>query len=84
MYIAGIVLIIYKTIPIHKKYISYKYIQKQNIDGTKCKIWKLKLTKKTTGFKSLRVICWEISQVISKYQKTFWTKLAKKALKQKK
>ena len=37
----------------HKKYILYKYISKQNTDDTKCKIWKLKLTRKATGFKSL-------------------------------
>ena len=47
-------------------------------------MWKLKLTRKATGFKSLRVICWEINQVASKCQKIFWTKFGKKALKQKK
>ena len=57
--------------------------QKQHIDGTKCKIWKLKLTRKATSFKSLRVICWENNRVTSKSQKMFWAKLAKKALKQK-
>ena len=57
--------------------------QKQHIDGTKGKIWKLKLTRKATGIKYLRVICWEINRVTSRSQKMFWAKLAKKALKQK-
>ena len=40
--------------------------------------------RKATGFKSLRVNCWEINQETSKCQQSFWIKLAKKGLKQKK
>ena len=34
-------------------------------------------TRKATGFKSLQVKCWEINQVISKFQQIFGIKLAK-------
>ena len=36
------------------------------------------VTRKATGFKSLRLKYWEIHQVTPKCQIDFWTKLAKK------
>ena len=36
-----------------------------------------KQTRKTTGFKSLRLNYWEINLATSKFQTDFWTKLAK-------
>ena len=41
-------------------------------------------TRKGTGFKSLRLEYWEINQAAPKCQINYWTKLAKKGLKQKK
>ena len=74
---------IYNNTYARKLYIAQTYFNNK-INSTKWKICKLKLTRKATGFKSLQVICWEINQVASKCQKKFWTKVAKKALKQKK
>ena len=39
------------------------------------------VTRKATGFKSLRLKYWEINQATPKCQIDFWTKLAKKGLK---
>ena len=39
--------------------------------------YRSKLTRKATGFKSLRINYCEISEKKSKYQMDFWTKLAK-------
>ena len=53
----------------------------------KKKAWRTALygkTRKATGFKSLRVNCWEINQVASKCEHNFWIKLVKKGLNQKK
>ena len=36
------------------------------------------VTRKATGFKSLRLKYWEINQATPKCQIDFWTKLAKK------
>ena len=40
-------------------------------------------TRKATGFKSLRVNCWKIDQVTSKWQMDFLSKTCTKGLKQK-
>ena len=37
-----------------------------------------RITRKATGFKSLRLKCWGINQATPTCQITFWTKLAKK------
>ena len=36
------------------------------------------VTRKSTGFKSLRLKYWEINQATAKYQNDFWIKLVKK------
>ena len=68
---------IYNSTYARKIYIAQTYLNNK-INGTKWKIWKLKLTRKAIGFKSLRVICWEINQVASKCQKSFGQNLPKK------
>ena len=60
---------------------------KDPMPETKLHIYKqsiLEQTRKSTGFKSLRINCWEINQVSSKYQMNIRTKRPKKCLRQKK
>ena len=44
---------------------------------------KLNQARKATGFKPLRVNCWEVNQVTSKFQMYFWGKRGFSGLKQK-
>ena len=56
---------------------SFCYICRNNILYKATTVWIL-LTRKATGFKSLRLNYWEINQATLKCQIDFWTKLAKK------